>query len=64
MTENSHQQKLTIELDQNLDEFDQKYFFFGQVRKLTFVGVNFSVMFTDFGHLDSVMLTFLCNLLL
>ena len=25
MTENSHRQTLTIELDQNMDEFDQKY---------------------------------------
>ena len=32
------------------------YYIFGQVQKLTFVIVNFSVMFTDFGHIHSVIL--------
>ena len=32
------------------------YYIFGQVRRLMFVGVMFSVMFTDFGHIHSVIL--------
>ena len=32
------------------------FYIFGQVRRLMFVVVNFSVMFTDFGHIHSVIL--------
>ena len=61
MTENSHRQTLTIELDQNMDEFDQKYKNkIIQVRRLMFVGVNFLVMFTDFGLIHSVILNRSC----
>ena len=88
MTENSHWQTSNFELDQNIDEFDQKYinnqisirrwtlacefdvwiwhvkvhhcgniyYIFGHVQMLTLVVVNFLVMFTDFGHIHSVIL--------
>ena len=32
------------------------YYIFGHVRKVTFVIVNFLVMFTDFGHIHLVIL--------
>ena len=32
------------------------YYIFGHVQKLTFVVVNFLVMFTNFGHIHSVIL--------
>ena len=56
MTKNSHRQTLTLEHDQNMDEFDQKYYIFSHVLMLWFVGVNFSVMFTKFGHIHLVIL--------
>ena len=37
------------------------FFIFGQVQRLTFVGVNFSVMFTDFGHIYLVILIRSCE---
>ena len=30
------------------------YYIFGQLQRLTFVGVNFSVMLTDFSHIHSI----------
>ena len=36
-------------------------YIFGQVRRLTFVGVNFLVKFTDFGHIHLVILMRSCE---
>ena len=39
MTKNSHRPKLTFELDQNMDEFDQNKIIFGQIQTLRLVVV-------------------------
>ena len=40
----------------NVCSWGNIYYIFGQVQKLTLVVVNFSVMFTDFGHIHKVIL--------
>ena len=44
------------ENDQNLAEFDRKFIFTVKFTMLTFVVVNFSVMFTNFGQIPLVIL--------
>ena len=46
-------QKMFLVIDENIRL--SIYYIFVQVQRLTFVGVNFLVMFTDFGHIRSVL---------
>ena len=63
MTKNSHQRTLTFELDQNMDEFDQKWLFlscfrfsviFAYVRRCQFFSQVHWFWSYSFGHLDLV----------
>ena len=40
-----------IKMTEFWSDFERKFYILGHVQKLTFVVVNFLVMFTDFGHI-------------